>query len=118
MVVEDEQGLLDIITVNLEQERYRVVPVADGMEALRQFETSRPDLVILDLYLPSLSGFRLAELFKRSDPQIPILVLTALDFAEAEHLASLGIEGFMTKPFDPERLLRTVHGLIGPQEPD
>lgn len=112
LVVEDEVGVLEIITINLEQAGYRVVPVADGMEALRDFERSRPALVILDLYLPSLSGFRLAQLFKRDAPSVPILVLTALDFAEAEDLASLGIEGFFTKPFDPGRLLRMVDYLI------
>ena len=113
LVVEDESGLLDIITVNLEAAGYLVVPTVDGVEALRQFEEARPALVILDLYLPGVSGFRLAELFKRGAPTVPILVMTALDFAEAEHLASLGIEAFVTKPFSPERVLRIIGDLMG-----
>ena len=117
LVVEDEAGLLDIITVNLEAAGYRVAPTGDGMEALRQFEEARPALVILDLYLPGVSGFRLAELFKQDAPTVPILVMTALDFAEAEHLASLGIEAFVTKPFGPERVLRIVGDLMSRSTP-
>jgi len=117
LVVEDESGLLDIITINLEAAGYRVVPTKDGVDALRQFEQARPALVILDLYLPGVSGFRLAELFKRDAPTVPILVMTALDFAEAEHLASLGIEAFVTKPFRPERVLRIVGDLMGTSSP-
>ena len=111
LVVDDEAGLLEIISVNLEAAGFRVTAATNGMQAFRCFEESCPDVIILDLSLPHVSGFRLARLFKRYAPSIPLVVETALDFAEAEELASLGVEGFFTKPLDLERLVRTVRWL-------
>ncbi|MGQ9627003.1 MAG: response regulator [Anaerolineae bacterium] len=113
LVIEDEPGLLEILTVNLEGSGYRAIPAADGLEAWRRFEERRPDLIILDLNLPKLSGFRLLELFRRDEASIPILVLTAYDFAEVEELAEYGLEGFITKPFSPEEVVSMVGHLLG-----
>lgn len=114
LVIEDEAGLLEILTLNLQASGFRVLAASDGLEGWRLFEEGRPDLVILDLQLPTISGFRLLELFKGPSgrPEVPVLALTALDFAEAEDLAELGLEGFITKPFEPEELLATVRHLL------
>jgi two-component system, OmpR family, alkaline phosphatase synthesis response regulator PhoP len=120
LVVEDEEGLLEIIALNLEASGYRVLTAADGMTALRLFESDPPDLVVLDINLPDVSGFRLLELFRGSGRgAVPVLALTALDFAEAEDLVRHGLDGFMTKPFHPTRLVQSVRHLLGqPDEPE
>jgi len=118
LVIEDEAGLLEILALNLRASGYQVLTASDGLEGWRLFEEGAPDLVILDLQLPTISGFRLLELFKGPSgrPEVPVLALTALDFAEAEDLADLGLEGFITKPFEPGELLATVHYLLQKRE--
>jgi CheY-like chemotaxis protein len=79
-----------------------VKPCPDGTAALATLDQRRPDLVVLDLDLPGVSGFRLLEVLK-GDPAtaaVPVLVVTALDFAEAKAAARAGADGFLTKPFD------------------
>lgn len=109
LVVEDEPGLLEILALNLESSGYRAVTAADGLEAWRKFEEEQPDLILLDLKLPEISGFRLLELFRGSSKTVPVIVLTAFDFAEAEEVSRFGVQGFITKPFAPEKVV----GLVG-----
>ncbi|MGC8837997.1 MAG: response regulator [Anaerolineae bacterium] len=118
LVIEDEVGLLEIVALNLRASGYQVLTASDGLEGWRLFEEGAPDLVILDLQLPTISGFRLLELFKGPSgrPEVPVLALTALDFAEAEDLADLGLEGFITKPFEPGELLAAVRDLLQRRE--
>jgi DNA-binding response OmpR family regulator len=114
LVIEDEAGLLDILTVNLEAVGYEVIGAADGLAGLQAFDRELPDLVVLDINLPIISGFRLLELFRASArPATPVLALTALDFAEAEDLARRGLDAFLSKPFDPEAVLALVARLLG-----
>lgn len=114
VVVEDEPEMLDIIQVNLEQAGYEVVPARDGVEAYRVLDSANPDAVILDLGLPNMSGFRLVKLLRR-DPRwrvVPLIVETASAFEEVEDLANEGIDGFMTKPFDPAELLSRLEYVL------
>lgn len=105
--------MVEILTVNLQASGYEVMVARDGLAGWQIFEAGKPDLVILDLQLPQISGFRLLELFRRSErPHVPVLALTALDFAEAEELTYHGLDGFITKPFQPADLLRTVQYLL------
>jgi CheY-like chemotaxis protein len=118
LVAEDEVGMLEILTVNLQAAGLEVLAASDGLRALRLFEQRVPDLVILDLNLPVISGFRLLELFKgpSGHPEVPVLALTALDFAEAEELADRGLDGFISKPFDPVDLIDTIWHLLASRE--
>jgi len=109
LVIEDEEGLLEVIAVNLEASGYVVATASDGLEGWRAFEDEQPDLVVLDINLPTISGYRLLELFRSSSrPAVPVVALTALDFAEAEELARFELNAFITKPFHPSRLLDVV----------
>jgi DNA-binding response OmpR family regulator len=114
VVVEDESEMLDIIGVNLEQSGYEVVRARDGLEGYEAVESSGPDAVILDLNLPNMSGFRLARLLRR-DPrwkQLPLIVATAFTFEEVEDLANEGVDGFITKPFDPADLVSKLEYIL------
>lgn len=107
VVVEDEPEMLEILLVNLEQAGYSVVPARDGVEACRLLDAADCDAIVLDLGLPGMSGFRLASLLRR-DPRlrgVPVLVVTAFQFEEVEDIAEEGVQGFLTKPFDPADLV-------------
>ena len=108
LVIEDEPGLQEILVLNLEANGYEVVTAADGIEALQKFDTEKPDLVTLDLNVPGVSGFRLLQLFKRDRPTVPVVVVTAYSFEEAEEVASSGADDFITKPIDFRQLVRKI----------
>ncbi len=112
LLIEDEPGLAEILALNLRLAGYQVEIALDGLEAWRRFEAAPPDVVVLDLGLPSVSGFRLLELMRASPSSPPVIVITALDFAEAEDVAHYGVDGFMTKPFEPKALIRQVEYVL------
>ena len=112
LIIEDEEKLLEILALNFRSAGYRVLVAADGVSAWQQFDRERPDLLVLDLNLPKLSGFRLLELV-RSESDVPVLILTAYDFAEAEEVARHRPNAFVKKPFDVGELIGMANGLIG-----
>jgi len=101
LVVEDNPEVAEIIQWNLTGAGYAVSHVADGLTALRVFDEVQPALVTIDLGLPEVSGFRLVKIFKHYAPEVPVLVVTAFSFEEAEETARAGADDFVTKPFDP-----------------
>ena len=115
LVVEDEQEIAEALQVNLEGAGYQVFLAADGLEALRTFDREQPDLVTIDLMVPTISGFRLVQLMKRPRPHgpVPIIVITALSFEEGEDAARAGADDFVTKPLDPDELVRRVGFVLG-----
>ena len=112
LLIEDEVGLLEILDINFRSAGYRVTTATDGVTAWREFDQTRPDLLVLDLNLPQMSGFRLLELV-RSESDVPVLILTAYDFAEAEEVAQFRPNLYLKKPFDVETLIQEANRLIG-----
>ncbi len=112
LIIEDEEKMLEILALNFRSAGYRVLVAADGVSAWQQFDRERPDLLVLDLNLPKLSGFRLLELV-RSESDVPVLILTAYDFAEAEEVARHRPNAFVKKPFDVGELIGVADGLVG-----
>jgi DNA-binding response OmpR family regulator len=112
LLVEDEDGLREILEVNFRGAGYRVLSAADGLLGWQQFDQHRPDLLVLDLNLPRVSGFRLLELV-RSESDVPVLILTAYDFAEAEEVAVYHPNAFIKKPFEVRDLVEVANGLVG-----
>jgi DNA-binding response OmpR family regulator len=112
LVVEDEDGLREILEVNFRGAGYDVLSAADGMGGWQKFDYHRPDLLVLDLKLPKISGFRLLELV-RSESDVPVLILTAYDFAEAEEVARYRPNAFLKKPFDVTELVGLANRLVG-----
>jgi DNA-binding response OmpR family regulator len=104
LVVEDEDTLRDTLTYELEQDGYRVVGAADGASALTQFRAENPDLVLLDLMLPELSGVEVARILRR-ESDVPILMLTARG-SEIDKVVGLevGADDYVTKPFSLREL--------------
>lgn len=118
LVVEDEPEMLDIIRVNLEQAGYDVSLARDGVEAYEALETSEPQAVVLDLNLPNMSGFRFLRLVRRDSRwrSVPIIVVTAFAFEEVEDIASEGIDGFISKPFDPSELVEKLRWVLSKED--
>lgn len=112
LIIEDEAGLLEILELNFRSAGYQVSTATDGVTAWQQYEHERPDLLVLDLNLPKISGFRLLELV-RSESDLPVIILTAYDFAEAEEVARHRPDAFVKKPFDVQELVHVADRLVG-----
>jgi DNA-binding response OmpR family regulator len=110
LIVEDEPGLAEVLALHLQAEGYEPVLAHDGLEALYTLDRLTPRAVLLDLHVPQVSGFRLIQLLKqRTDgPQIPVIVITALSFQEAEEAVRAGADDFISKPFLPEEVVNRV----------
>lgn len=106
LLVEDEENLAIGLHYNLTEEGYIVELAKDGREALKLFETKNIDLIILDIMIPYIDGFKIARRVRKKDPQIPILMLTARTTREDKVKGlELGADDYITKPFHLEELL-------------
>ena len=112
LVVDDEPTLRQTLAEALEDEGFRVVSAADGRAALVQFRSGAPDLVLLDLMLPELSGIEVCRAI-RAESDVPILMLTARD-SELDKVVGLelGADDYVTKPFSLRELLARVRALL------
>jgi DNA-binding response OmpR family regulator len=117
MLVEDEESLAVGLQFNLEEEGYEVVHARDGKQALEFYESESYDLIILDVMLPYVNGFEVAEQIRKKNPQLPILMLTARTRKEDKiHGLELGADDYMTKPFHLDELLLRVKGMLRRKE--
>jgi phosphate regulon transcriptional regulator PhoB len=115
LVVEDDTDLRELIRYNLDQEGFAVEEAADGVQALDQINRRSPDLVVLDLMLPGMSGLEICRKI-RSTPQtatLPILVATAKG-TEVDKVLGLemGADDYVVKPFSPRELVARVKALL------
>jgi two-component system response regulator RegX3 len=112
LVVDDEATLRETLAWNLERDGYRVVEAADGRTALERFRAEKPDLVLLDLMLPELSGVEVCRRM-RAESDVPILMLTARD-SEVDKIVGLevGADDYVTKPFSLRELQARVRALL------
>ena len=119
LAVDDDLDTLNIIRLKLEAHQLKVVTARDGDEALRMTREQNPDLIILDIMMPKLSGFKVARLIKFDSKtrQTPLIVLTARTQESDRALGfEVGANSYITKPFDPEHLLKEVQQLLGTSE--
>src|SRR3954449_3352339 len=112
LVVEDDADLLDLLVYALRREGYTVRTAADGAQALRLYEATEPDLVLLDVNLPKLNGFEVCRRMRQA-AETPIIMLTARD--EEEDVLrglQLGADDYVTKPFSPKQLLARMQTVL------
>jgi DNA-binding response OmpR family regulator len=112
LVVDDETTLRETLVEALELEGYRAIPAADGREALARFRASKPDLVLLDLMLPELSGVEVCRIL-RAESGVPIIMLTARD-GEVDKVVGLelGADDYVTKPFSLRELTARIRAIF------
>ncbi len=113
LLVEDEVSLREGLQLNLELEGYEVVCAANGRRALELFSEQHFDLLLLDVMLPELDGFSVAEQVRLVNADVPILMLTAKDLPQ-DRVTGLkrGADDYLTKPFHLEELLLRIGNLL------
>lgn len=119
LVVDDEIHITNIIRYTLENEGFQVLTAADGQEGLRTAREEKPDLIILDLMLPNIDGYKVCRLLKFDEKyrHIPIILLSARSSEADKQLGrEVGADFYMSKPFDPEELSLKVKELVAVRE--
>lgn len=115
LVVDDQASLRSLIRMNLELEDIDVVEAIDGRHGLELAEKYDPDLVTLDLVMPRMDGLAAAAAL-RSDPRTQhaplVMVTTSTSPAHLARARSIGVDAYLTKPFDPDELVRVVRELL------
>ena len=117
LIVDDEDGVRALVRMTLDNGLYEIIEACDGLEALDLAREHHPDLVLLDVMLPDLSGMDVCRKIK-DDPELAsttVVMLTAraqtADLGDAEEA---GADGYFTKPFSPIALTRKVESILGP----
>ena len=115
LIAEDEPNIAELVRMTLEDNRVRVSVAGDGGSALALAQTERPDLILLDVNLPDMSGLEVCEHLRRdrrfAETKIVMLTAAAQQSDVARGLAA-GADHYLTKPFSPVRLLSIVEGLL------
>jgi two-component system, OmpR family, alkaline phosphatase synthesis response regulator PhoP len=120
LVIEDDKDIVELVRYNLEKDGYQVVSSGDGASGLAQIRKSPPDVLVLDLMLPKMSGLDVCKEVRKdiSLNRLPILILTAKG-EEADRVVGLelGADDYVTKPFSPRELAARVKALLRRAEP-
>lgn len=120
LVVEDSKTSRIVISLVLSRKGYQVVETATGTEALRSFKENVPDLVILDVILPDMTGYDVLEAVRSSEQlsNVPVVMLTGKK-GTSDRLKGMirGANEYLTKPFDPAKLLLVIEKYLGKAEP-
>ncbi len=112
LVVDDEPNIREVVGLYLRRDGHEVVSATDGEEALEVFRQSEPDLVVLDLMLPKLSGLEVCRRM-RAEKRIPLIMLTARGEEEERIVGlSLGADDYVVKPFSPRELAARVAAVL------
>jgi len=115
LLVDDEAQLVEMLKMRLEVNGYEVAAAHDGTEALKKVIDESPDLIILDIMLPKVDGFRVCRMLKADERYrtIPVLLLTALASEEDREAGRKAMaDGFIAKPFSAEELIERVASLL------
>lgn len=112
LVVDDEPNIREVVGLYLRRDGHSVVTAADGEEALKLYRQSEPDLVVLDLMLPKVSGLEVCRRIQ-ADERVPVVMLTARD-EEEDRIVGLGIgaDDYVVKPFSPRELAARVEAVL------
>ena len=115
-MVDDDDVIRQLITVNLELEGFEVATAVDGQDCLDRVKDVRPDVITLDIMMPRLDGWEAASRL-RADPAtagIKVVLLSArAQEADLERGNRIGVDAYLTKPFDPDELIEVVRRLAG-----
>ncbi len=109
LVVDDEEAIREVVTTLLEAQGYRCTVVSNGRLALDQFKAAPHDLVLSDIIMPEMDGLRLLEQLRASDPDVPVIMVTAMhDISIALQAIRSGAYDYILKPFEKDQLYMSV----------
>jgi len=115
LLVEDEPEFRLALRMRLEANGYDIIEADDGIKGLDAVRQQNPDLIILDVMLPRMNGFKLARLLKYSAKykNVPLMMLTVMSQESDWKMGrSVGADAYMTKPYQPQELLNTISTLV------
>lgn len=113
LVIEDEKHLAEGLRLNLSLNNYEVALAGDGLKGLEQWRSFKPDLIILDLMLPELDGFKVLEEIRLFDDRVPILILSAKSAVEDKiRCLKKGVDDYMSKPFNLDEFLLRIERIL------
>lgn len=115
LLTDDEPNIVKVVSVRLKAAGYEVVAAYDGEEAMQQVKAEKPDLILLDLMLPKIDGYKVCQMLK-ADPHyqhIPVILFSAkAQVTDKEMGREYGADGYIAKPFQPQQLLETIRNLL------
>ncbi|GCD10077.1 response regulator transcription factor [Clostridium tagluense] len=113
LLIDDEEGILNLVRMNLELEGFEVVTSATGNIGIKKFQDEKPDLVLLDLMLPDLNGYEVMKRMQQINREIPIILLTAKGQLNDKLLGlQLGADDYITKPFDSREIILRIRVIL------
>lgn len=115
LIVEDDSNLCELVSIRLREYGFNVVAVPDGLQMFDKLRTLKPALIILDVMLPKIDGYKLCGLLKKYDPykEIPVIIFTARSGAEAVKMTEeMGGDAYIAKPFDAKVLVNKINELL------
>ena len=113
LVVDDEKDVIESMKNILERRGYSVLTALNGIEGLQKIRKEKPDLIVTDVLMPEMDGYKFYKELKRSTntAQIPVIIVTARGQME-DTFKVVGVDGFITKPFSPQDLCSEIEGLL------
>lgn len=115
LLVDDERDFVEVLRTRLESNNFEVLPAYDGEEGLERAERENPDIIILDIMLPKISGFDVCRKLKVDEnfKNIPIIMLTAkFQPNDIKFGMAMGADAYITKPFEPQVLVEKMRELL------
>ena len=115
LVVEDSSTVRKVVSITLNQKGYEVIEAGDGLEALSKLNEANPDLILLDIILPKMDGYRILSIIRENPDfkNIPVIMLTSKDGIINKVKGKVaGSSAYLTKPFDPAQLVATIERYI------
>ena len=109
LICEDDEGIIDVTTIVLQEKGYKVIPLLDCQKVYEYVDALKPDIILLDLWMPDINGEEVTRTLKSNDhtKHIPIIIISANK--DTEKIAkNAGADTFLCKPFDIEELEQTV----------
>ena len=115
LAVDDDEKVLRVIEALLVPHGYTVIPAHDGQEAINVMASTKPDLVLMDIFMPKMDGYNALGVIKKNSAtqSVPVVMVTAVGQELNKVLAEqLGASGYITKPFKSPELLETINDLL------
>lgn len=115
LVIDDEEDLVNLLTVRLEADGYEVLIALDGQAGLDKAHEERPDLILLDVMMPIMDGYQVCRFLKFDDElkNIPVIMLTARIQEKDKKIGqNVGADAYLTKPFDLNELSRKIRAYL------
>ena len=119
LVIDDDDALRDTISVMLEQEGFRAILAGDGRSGFEKAVSLKPDLALVDLRLPGMSGIEICKQLRSANVAVPIIVLSAIgDEVDKVLLLEIGADDYVVKPFGTRELLARIRAVLRRASPD